>query len=71
MEELADFFWEILQDDLAREARAKAEAEGEAEGMNKIIRYFISTHPAYSIQEVAAQLGVEEQLVRSVFPAKA
>ncbi|UAY56113.1 Rpn family recombination-promoting nuclease/putative transposase [Arachidicoccus terrestris] len=68
MEELEDFFWENYQKDLAREAKA----EERAIWMNKIkniIKSFISLHPNYSIQEAAAQLGIEERLVRSVFPA--
>jgi len=50
------------------EGRAEGVAEGLAKGMNKIIKYFISAHPSCTIQDVSTQLGVEEQLVRSVFP---
>lgn len=67
MEELEDFFWENYQKDLAREAKAEGRAEGRTEERAKIIRSFISANPNYSIQDTAAQLGIEEQAVRSVF----
>jgi len=67
-EELSAFFAKLYKEDLAREAAAIAEARGEAKGlakgMNMMIRSFISANPTCSIQAAAAQLGVEEQLVK-------
>lgn len=78
MEELTDFFWENYQKDLAREAEeigmargmAEGKAEGKAEGMNIVIKSYLSTNPYCSIQDAAAQLGVEEQLIRSLCPGR-
>ena len=71
MEELTDFFWELYQQDLAREAKAEGKAEGleegEANGMNVVIKSFILNNPNCSIQEAAAILGVDEQIVKPLF----
>lgn len=86
MEELMDFLWEFHKKDLHREAMELAEAKGLAKGMAKgmtkgmakgmdmvknIIKSFISTHPSCSIQDAAAQLGVEEKLIKRLITSQA
>ena len=76
MEELMDYFCELHQRDLEREAEERVEergmAKGRVEGMAKgradIIRHFLSVNPDSTIQETAKMLGVSQKMIKSVWP---